>query len=253
MSHVDEGVLQALLDGEIGGRTREEAERHLLGCARCASQMEAAHEHSDLLTGALAVLDAPAPTSSAYARVLRERSRRGGRGWGMRDLARAAILIIGFSTAAYAIPGSPVRGWVEELWGRLAGAPAPESAPAVPAAPEAPPATMGISVLPSEGHVDVVVREPATGLRIRARLEDVERAQVLAVGPAGDARFQTAPGRIEIVGPGAGELTIILPRGADVARIAVDGRIYVYKEGQELRATAPAVRRDDPGILIEFD
>jgi anti-sigma factor RsiW len=251
MSHVDEGVLQALLDGEVRGRERKDAERHLGECPACAADLHAARERSEFLSGALAMVDAPAPTRAAYANVVREKGRR--TGWGLRDLSRAAILIIGLSTAAYAIPGSPVRGWIDDLLGRLAVTEVPvvDDQAIGEAAPE--PAVTGISVLPADGRVQVAIRDAGSGLRVRARLGDGDQAEVLAAGEAANARFQSGPGRIEVVGAASGNLDVVLPRGATEAVVTVDGRVYVYKEGPELRVTTPAVRRDATEIMIEFD
>lgn len=55
MQHVDEGLLHALLDGELsalGGAREAEVRRHLAGCAECRARLEEArgiHERADAL------------------------------------------------------------------------------------------------------------------------------------------------------------------------------------------------------------
>jgi len=40
MPHLDEGLLMALLDGELTGSEQQEAERHLQSCAECSARLE---------------------------------------------------------------------------------------------------------------------------------------------------------------------------------------------------------------------
>jgi hypothetical protein len=98
----------------------------------------------------------------------------------------------------------------------------------------------GVSIRPRNGAVRVVLRNASPGVRITARLVDAEGAAVLARGHAVDsARFRTSPGRIEVVGAGPGEIEVELPRGASLATVEVNGRVYVAKEGDVLRVLAP--------------
>ncbi|HEU0014525.1 MAG TPA: hypothetical protein VFQ45_12620, partial [Longimicrobium sp.] len=193
----------------------------------------------------LGLVEAPAPVLAAQASFAR--ARRGGAGrvfGGTRHLARAAALVVGFAgVAAAAVPGSPVRQWVEERIAPRPAAPAPvlrpEEAPA--AAPEALRAPSGVSILPDAGRIRIVVTGSSPELRVRARLSSAPQASVLATGAAAGARFRTSPGRIEVMGAGAGEVRIDLPRTATSAFIEVNGRVYAAKEGDVLRALAPRV------------
>jgi Putative zinc-finger len=56
MSHLDEGTLHALLDGELGGTELMEIEAHLGGCAACSARLREARgflEEADRLVGSV--------------------------------------------------------------------------------------------------------------------------------------------------------------------------------------------------------
>jgi len=58
MSHLDEGTLHALLDGELGGTALMEIEAHLGGCAACSARLQEARgfmEEADRLVGSVQV------------------------------------------------------------------------------------------------------------------------------------------------------------------------------------------------------
>jgi len=246
MTHVDDGTLLALMDGELDDRDVREVERHLEECGECRAEMKRLHFAAGLLATRLAESDVPIPaTSDISAQAVRRRSAgRPLSSW--RELRRAAVLVIGFAAAASAtIPGTPVNRWIRDLVEpppRLAleTDTAAATAAAPPAALEESAAESGVSVLPEEGSVRVVLRGATDELRVKAILVDGPRAGVYASGTAADARFRTGPGVIEVVGAAGGELRIELPHAARVATVEVNGTRYLSKEGNQLRLTVPA-------------
>lgn len=273
MSHPAEGTLQALLDGELPRAERAEVERHLQACAACRAEADRLLGAAARLTAALGPLDRPAPTERALAAVSRQRWRR----WVGVDagqvLRRAAVLVLGVAGVASAtVPGSPVRGWIAQMLDRVQVTSAPagdsvaaggvpataapaDSAAAAPgeAAPAAQPAAesaAGVSVLPELGRVRVVLTHPSPELRIRVRLSDDSYSDVRATGRASGARFRTGPGRVEVSGAGAGEVEVVIPRGARSAVVEVDGRPYFRKDGDGIRLLAPA--SDSSGSEVVF-
>ncbi len=260
MIHVDEGALQALLDGELSAEERYGADRHLEGCAACRAELNALRSASGELAGALSLLDRRTPRARGSVPA-QPRARPHPRAWRRgRSLARAAVLVLGFAAAASAtIPGSPVRGW---LGGILAPeretvalsepagpGPAPETRIAA-AAKEAPDEEAGISVLPAGGEVRIVLRRASPELVVRAVLVDRPRAGVFARGDAASARFGTGAGRIEVEGAGPGELRIELPRAAYHASVVVNGTPYLTKRGDQMRLSVPA--QDSMGAEVTF-
>ncbi|MBB4636809.1 anti-sigma factor family protein [Longimicrobium terrae] len=246
MTHLDEGTLQELLDGEMPAGRGGPAEAHLASCPVCAAQMAELRAGGERMSALLGAGDAPAPMLRAQAEF--HRRRRAGRplaraGRGLSRAAAVMIAIAGAAVAAAAFPGSPVRAWVQE--NVLAGPPAPAAPAPAPAvatvpAPREVPAT-GVSILPDDGGVRVVVSGAAPELRVSARLSSAPQAQVRATGAAaGTARFRTSPGRIEVLNAGPGEVAVELPAGAESAFLEVNGRVYAAKDGESLRALVPA-------------
>ncbi|HYJ80593.1 MAG TPA: zf-HC2 domain-containing protein [Longimicrobiaceae bacterium] len=244
--HLAEGIAQALLDGELAGAERHAAEAHLAACPACAAEQRGLRSAQERMRTVLAEADAPAPVAQAQMALRRRAARASQAAKGRRALLRAAVLVLGVAgaaTAAVAVPGSPIPGLITDI---LPGAkdplretvgPRPAPAPAA-LAEDAP---TGVSILPEAGSVRVVLSGSAPGLRVRTRLVDGAHAEVHASAAAARARFRTSPGRIEVVGAGAGEVTVSLPRGARAAFVEVNGRVYVAKEGGSLRVMAPVV------------
>lgn len=255
MDHVDDGTLQAYADGELPLPDRVAAERHLSECGECSSALSHLTSVSRLFSAAVAQVDRPAPVELAYAGISRSRAPRlRDRSW--RVAARAAALILGVATAAYAaVPGSPIRAWLEEALGVVRQPERVATAPTAPpvALPDEGAMAAGVSVLPADGIVRVVLVDAPAGLRIRARISDGERAEVFASGEAATARFQTGVGRIEVLQPGPGEVTIALPLAATEATVTVNGRLYLYKEGDQLRLAAGGGRPERTEVLLELE
>lgn len=245
MTHLGEGTLQEMLDGELPPGARAEAEAHLASCAACTGELAELRGLTERASALLGLVEAAPPVLAAQARFARH--RRSGRALvqARRALPRAAalVLLLAGAAAAAAVPGSPVREWVSGLAapGRAAQeAPVqPAAAPAAPKAPEMAPTA--VSILPAEGRVRVAVSGSSPELRVRTRLVDGAKAEVTATGAAATARFRTGPGRIEVLGAGPGELVVDLPANADAAFVEVNGRVYAAKEGGRLRSLAPRV------------
>jgi hypothetical protein len=256
MIHATEGALQALADDELPVADRLRLERHLEECPACTTELHALRAASAELSSAVQTVDRPAPVDAAYREFVRRRAS-GGR-WGpevRRSLQRAAILVLAVAGVASAtIPGSPIRQWVGELLepstseSARAIAIQPEVAPTAAAAAET--SATGVSVLPANGRVTVALESPVPELEVRVRLSDREFAEVQVTGAAAAARFRTSPGRIEVAGAEAGEIRIGLPRSARNAAVQINGKLFVYKEGDQLRLLTPAA--DSAGAEIVF-
>lgn len=244
MRHLDEGTLQALLDGELSADESAAAARHLEHCPECAGWAAELRAAAGELASAVQLLDRAPSVAAAYHSFSESaRADRGRRAaLARRLLLRAAVLVLVFGgLVSAALPGSPVRGWVETLWERTLRTFTSRPAPSAPAsAPTAVvPAPAGLAIMPVDGRVRIVLEAPAPDCQVRVRLVDGERAVLHATGGAASARFRTAPGRIEMVGGGVGEVRVELPRSARDARVEVNGKPYVIKDGDTLRLLAP--------------
>ena len=234
MTHIDEGRLQALIDGELRLDDRHRVERHLAACDGCRAELEGLRSLSVRFSAAMAELPGP------------RRDREHAVGWPTRSrsatlraiLPRAAVLLLFVGAAASAtIPGSPVRRWLgmEEAPAAVAGAQATRSVQEAPAAPtEVEAFESGVSVDAADGSVEIVLRGAGGDLRVRAMLVDGTRAGVYAAGEAASSRFLTGAGRIEVLNARAGELRIELPRDVAVATVVVNGREYLRKQDGRL-------------------
>lgn len=239
MKHLDEGSLQALADGELPPGERRAAEAHLAGCAACAAAMASLRADHALLGAALARADVAPPTAQAQMSLRRRRATAGRwAGEARRALLRAAVLVLALGGVAFAaVPGSPLRSWLDDAVAPDAPAPAAE-VKAAPA-PAAPRPASGVSILPDDGAVKVELTDAAPGLLVRVRLTDEAQVGVSTRGDAVEARFRTSPGKIRVLDAGPGEVLIALPSQATAAVVEVDGRVYVAKDGDRLRVTRP--------------
>src|SRR5690606_20679058 len=123
---------------------------------------------------------------------------------------RAAGLVLGFAAVgSAAVPGSPVREWLDTAVRGIVGMVA-EEAPVAPPAPERE-VTAGVSVAPHAGHVRIQLEGVSPEATLHARLTDAAQASVQVIGEAEGVRFRTGPGRIEVRQIGAVELLIELP------------------------------------------
>lgn len=237
LQHVDEGEVQSLMDGELDAPAADRVEAHLAGCGACRAEMDSLQQASMVLSGALRELGRPAVALPPFRAPAARPAATAGR-WGA--LPRAAVLVLGLSgAAAAAIPGSPVRTWVESLGGERAADPPATMAVGPEAEQPIAVSETGVSVAPKNGAVRVVLNEMARGVLVTAVFADGPRAGVYATGPAAEARFTTGRGRIDAVGAASGTLRVEIPRDAISATVIVNGRTYVVKDGDRLRGGGP--------------
>lgn len=244
MDHMNEGLLQAIIDGELDDDS--EGVRHVAGCEACAAALERQRERGERVARALALLDTPAPLERARSRVSREVARRRQRThW---HLARAAILVLGFAgVLSAAIPGSPVRQWLVAGWNQLSlrspGVEAPAaSAEMEPEVTAESPAGVSIEAL---DEVRVSIRDLPPDAEVSVRLVPGARAGIYST----EGQYRSGPGTIEVTGPGS-EVRVELPRTLARASVLVDGTPYLRKTGDALEVLGPGA--DTTATEIRF-
>ena len=245
MTHLDEGTLAVLRDGDLSDARVDE---HLRGCAHCSKSLQEATRRSRVIASALATLDEPVDVLRAKDAVRsRLDARRGpGRvraaGWGRRHLGKAAALLVLTAGAASALPWSPVQRW----WTDAPSTPletGPRPSTAATSAPQGAPVA-GISVGVPDGRITVVVNGADPGTVIEVRWVDRATARVSA--PSGSG-FTYADGRAEVAAA-PGPIEVELPRIADAASLVVDGRVFLERVGGELDVAGPTVARTEEGV-----
>jgi len=238
MSHFTEGVLQAYLDDEVAADARAQVDARVGGCGACATRLQELRELNDTFSNAISAVDVPVLTAAAIAEV---RTRAARQTWrekyavSTRTLARAAMLVLGLTAVAVAaVPGSPINKWLQHTWQTLTQA-EPAAPPEVAPAPQPAAPPTGMRLEAADGRIRIMLRSPAADTRIHVVLIDGNRALIETTGNAAAKRTSTGSGWLELTGTGAGDLRISLPREVPHATIEIDGRLYLTKEGDEVR------------------
>ena len=212
--HLDEGALQALLDGELDAAAVVAVRQHLDACGDCRTRFEELRQDEELLRRVLPALDQPRNAISAGQLISRARAER--RLHRLRWAAVIAFLVIG-AGALYAVPGSPLRRWIDQLAGRRAAVEAPA----------------GVALPPGARFHITFAATPASAGRVTIRLTDDSII---------DARSLNAPARfvaeidglrIEPLGPGT-EFAIGIPRAAPWVDVVAGGRRILLKDAARI-------------------
>lgn len=230
--HLDDDLLQRLIDGELATREALDVRGHLDGCGACRARVRDAEQDVKGLHALLASLDQPS-TPVPLERVIAAARAPGARAapiGGSRLRWAAGVAIgLGVAGAAYALPGSPLPAWLDA---RLrSGPPSAASEEAV-----TPGMASGISMAPGAG---VVVELLAAGSppEVVVVLSDARELTVRARG--GPAAFRSDPGRLRAVARGPEvAFDVEIPRDAPAVELIRDGTTIFVKRGDAIRTTA---------------
>ena len=243
--HLDEELIQRLLHGELVPQRESNARAHLTTCDACRARLDAAERDESQVHALLRHLDHPVPHVDPRALALR--AERRAPGWGR--WAASIALAVGLGGAAYAIPGSPLPGWIDSVVGRVAHrAPRPSPAPPptdVDAQPGrvSDPAIAGIAIAPGPD-----VRINFTSPHGRSRVALSAGSEIVVRAPAGAATFTSHVDRLVVhnVDPSA-TIEIEIPRDATRVEISAGSETFFLKEGP--RITTQALPTSDTYIL----
>ncbi len=266
-SHPSEARLMAYVDRELGPDERGAVSGHLAECDACARTLSELRRASSLFSDAAAELE-PSPSGVTATETRRraveplepKRGERTSEGAGAPEeagdqssftwstTARIAASLVVLLGAAAALPGSPVRSWIdhsvqqiEALFGGDEGVPTAEEAE-VPA-PDRTGATdrSGVAVSASEGSILVSLRSIPRSTSIRVRLVDGSQAGVWNAG----GEYRTAPGRIEVTGPASDSLLVEIPRLVGLVLLDVNDQRVAVARGGELDVQIPDAELGD--------
>lgn len=262
--HPDDELLQRRLDGELSRDALVDVQAHLDVCSECTLKLERMRAELERVETLLPHLDHDLPhvdPNSVLARlhewlpgaaIVRDVPARGGRfafvwetPW--RRWAAAALVLVSFGGVAYAIPGSPLRDWVQSAREWLAGDDRARSRPSedvgiddselsesgVAATDHA-----GVSALPGEAFV---IRFESITLGSQVLVTLTDDPEILVQAPAGAAGFTTGDGRItvEVQKPGT-TIEVFLPRHAPRIELRVAERIVFEQSGTRVTTDSSA-------------
>jgi len=212
--HVEEGLLQALLDGELDAAAAADARRHIEACAHCRRELAELRRDAELLASVLPSIDHPIP------RIPVPRHRP------LRWAAAIAFFLLAAGTV-YAIPGSPVRRWVDQLVGRSARTEAPRS-----------PDVAGVALPPGQ-HFSVAFAAPRAPGVLTVTVTDGPTINARRRG--GAATFTAEIDRLRIeTGSAPTDFEITIPRDAPWVEVVVGGRRIFLKDGSRVITEARA-------------
>lgn len=236
--HLDEGLVQRLLDGELSPRDEQTAREHLEACAACQERLEQAQKSARELSSLLEALDEPAPKLEAASLIVRAGGAgrsRAGLAWLRR--AAAILLVIGITGIVYAVPGSPVRQWVHSMVEnavRSAFHPTQDTTGGETSEPGA-----GLSVLP-ERNLLIVFRLGMVHGEGQASVRLTDGREVEIYAPAGTATFASSPGRLQIdIQRLPATFEIRIPRTAPSVEIRADQIPILVKRDGRIATSAP--------------
>jgi hypothetical protein len=246
MTHLDEGTIATIRDREAVD-AREHS--HLEACVACGATLREARERAVWVAHALSELGEPEidleRARTEIRRRIDERARRDvrhGRWWRPSHLGRAAGLLLLVAGAASALPGSPLRQWIE---GERESA--VESARSLPVSEGTGDQVAAVSVgVPSDGiRVSIQGAGPLGPIEIVWVDEGTARVEA----PAG-SRFTYGEGRIEAF-VSSGPVRVSLPASAAVpVRMDVGGRPWLRRSAGSVEVSGPIERQTDDRILF---
>jgi hypothetical protein len=258
MIHVDEGTLQAWMDGELSGVARAETEAHVASCPACAATAHTLRVLSARAHEALMLLgDAPEATPVLAAGI-----RHGARSGRLRvraipaGLLRAAAVVLIFGgVVAAAIPGSPLRRWIESsLRDETPAVPTVDTTsppPVVEAPPRIEPVQeTGASIQPADGILLIRLQDVGPDTEVMVRVVDENVAWARWSASNIEVRQRSGAGRLEISNVGPGLMTILVPRSARSAIVEVDGSVWWTLENGRIRILGPQPERSGDEVVF---
>lgn len=236
--HLDEEPLERLRHGELPSQAEKSAREHVVGCPECSRRLVEAERDETEVHALLRVLDDPSPQIRPEELAVRAGAaaadaRRADLAWLRR--AAAILLAVGIAGAAYAIPGSPVRQWVQTIVQKISGQP---GSPGVVPVPEGSQGGLsGIAVAPGKNLL-ILFKSPEAGGQILVSLIDGTEVQVRA--PADAATFASRADQLLIDNRRAATFEIRIPNGAPRVEIQWGGNQVFLKAGSLVTTSGAA-------------
>ena len=258
MGHPDNGLIQALLDGEVGGTEADTLRVHLKSCPECGAGAQALEGASRETARALPLVDTEPRFEEARISVLAKRRPSSRRVFGSSmSLPKAAsIALLLTATAATALPGSPVRRWMVQGWEALTktsqatsnqddprGAVGDQTA----LSPEAGVSETGASIPALAQGVEIWIHGLSSEAELRVVWIDGDEAWIYA---GEGTQFNLEAGRLEAFSP-PGAVRVEIPRNLEHVVVGLNGSILLRKSGAEVEIVGLVQERTPSEIVFE--
>lgn len=264
MTHLSDGEIAALFDGELGEDRARRIEDHLEGCGRCAQRRDELEDISSRLDATLERgLEPPAGLLESERGGAEGRTEGSGLYGGLEAAAAVLVLLAAGALAAdAALRGNPVRDLVVQAVGALPGVDRPvptveppegavegptraEGSADTAVAGAARPARRGLAVAPTDGELVLRISRASEGTPVRIEFSEERLGRISARG----GTFRTDPGRLEVVNPAPGEIRLTVPRAGDW-RLEVDGRTVLRHSGGRLERADGSIVENRSALLL---
>jgi hypothetical protein len=241
--HVTDEQCERFAAGDLPAGGQRSVREHLGACPSCQRRLAAVEREQAAIARALRALDDPPPYVERDDVIRRAAVRR-------RLRPRLAAEVLAFAaaaTAAAAMPGSPVRAWLERGAARPRAVAAGER-PAQRPTPAAQPAAQaaGITVVPENDSFDLVLDPPPAAGRLRVTLAPTPDLSVRAT--EGAVEYAVLPAGVVVrVRGGTPTLDVRVPTSLARFRVRAGSRAVFEARGP---AVVTPARRDPAGAYV---
>lgn len=233
--HLDAETLERVLHRELDAERSAAAREHLSVCPRCNAALEESRLRERRVFGLLEALDHQAPALD-WGAVEAPRTRGG-----PRLLVAASIACVLAAGILYALPDSPLRGWIDQM-----GSDAP--APAAEVGTGDPESVSGLSIRPTAPFEIVFLGGQESGA-VRVELADTPEIEILVLGAP--VSLESGPDRVTVANLGSrSSYAIRLPEAGPPITLRVGGEAVLVKSGTDVQTAAP--RTEDGQYRIDL-
>ena len=239
--HVSDVQIDLLLRGELPRIDADAVLAHVTQCAACSSRRSHLAAVDGEIESSLRMLDYPVADADVGAIIRRANRSRTASAWRIA----AGIAFLATAGVAAAMPGSPIRGWINRTGlerPTVSPTPAPERMTPLPQTLPA----AGVSIEASDTVTLSFDTDQSEG-SIRITFDAGSELRVKALG--GTASFEVRSEGVRVRNRGsAASYDVIVPGTASMVRVRVGDR-WVFRKRDELIAEAPRPEQDGSYVV----